>query len=701
MSNQQAIYVVGSENRPPMLNKDNYVPWSSRLLRYAKSKPNEKLIYNSIMNHPYVRRMILEPVDPGREAEVNEMRAERLARAHDPLALMENSNNSYNYPVFHQDQSSSITYMQQPQPNNNFILRPSFNTNYMQQPMPNPKDIKDPTTAMNMELVLMDKAFKLNCLTPTNNNQIISSNHHNRQMAPLDMNLGQDRQMQIVRGNGGNQFRQYAGQNVGNLNGYNEVQNVRNPVVQNAVKNLDYRLKVMVMGTTKIRYGVTTVEDLVILLGTTQSYQEKGMLLIFRHRDLNKIEEVNANCILMAILQQASTLDTQIDKAPVYDLDRSAEILYDKACNDMQQKIEHLQAWLGDLKGKIKDTLCKSDSLDPLSQKLLNENVELEFQDAKKLLEAVEKRFGGNAATKKTQRNLIKQQYENFTAPSSEMLDQTFDRLQKLVNEFVNKPVFENYKAKSSEEEPKVVKKNDDVPIIENGYEAVHKELGDRLVRAATTASSLEAEQDSGRIADIDANEDIYLVNVHNDEDMFGVNDLDGDEVIVENVDVVEQAKEVVNDITLAKALKEIKKRLVDEELAFKLQAKKEEERLDREKAQQIEEVNISWDDVQAKIDTDYELAQRLQAEEQEELTDAKKAKLFMVNTFEDFRTELVEGKEKKAGTEPIQEITKKQKIEDDKETTRLKQFIEIITDDEEVAINAIALAVKSLMIVD
>ncbi|GKC10904.1 hypothetical protein Tco_1007686 [Tanacetum coccineum] len=51
------------------------------------------------------------------------------------------------------------------------------------------------------------------------------------------------------------------------------------------------------------------------------------------------------------------------------------------------------------------------------------------IKDAKKLLEAVEKRFGRNAATRKTQRNLLKQQYENFTAPSSEMLDQTFDRL--------------------------------------------------------------------------------------------------------------------------------------------------------------------------------------------------------------------------------------------------------------------------------
>ncbi|GKB86433.1 hypothetical protein Tco_0958705, partial [Tanacetum coccineum] len=50
-------------------------------------------------------------------------------------------------------------------------------------------------------------------------------------------------------------------------------------------------------------------------------------------------------------------------------------------------------------------------------------------------LEAIEKRFGGNEATKKTQRNLLKQQYENCTTPRSEMLDQTFDRLQKLVSQ--------------------------------------------------------------------------------------------------------------------------------------------------------------------------------------------------------------------------------------------------------------------------
>ncbi|GJX70881.1 hypothetical protein Tco_0308052 [Tanacetum coccineum] len=57
------------------------------------------------------------------------------------------------------------------------------------------------------------------------------------------------------------------------------------------------------------------------------------------------------------------------------------------------------------------------------------------IKNAKILMEAIEKRFGGNEATKKTQRNILKQQYENFTAPSSDILDQTFDRLQKLVSQ--------------------------------------------------------------------------------------------------------------------------------------------------------------------------------------------------------------------------------------------------------------------------
>ncbi|GKA80741.1 retrovirus-related pol polyprotein from transposon TNT 1-94 [Tanacetum coccineum] len=49
-----------------------------------------------------------------------------------------------------------------------------------------------------------------------------------------------------------------------------------------------------------------------------------------------------------------------------------------------------------------------------------------------RIAEAVENRFGKQMHYKKTQRNLLKQQYENFTAPSSEMLDQTFDRFKSL-----------------------------------------------------------------------------------------------------------------------------------------------------------------------------------------------------------------------------------------------------------------------------
>nr|GFB38488.1 hypothetical protein [Tanacetum cinerariifolium] len=55
--------------------------------------------------------------------------------------------------------------------------------------------------------------------------------------------------------------------------------------------------------------------------------------------------------------------------------------------------------------------------------------------DAKTLMEAIEKRFGGNKKTKKVQKTLLKQQYENFTGSSSEIQDQIDDRLQKLISQ--------------------------------------------------------------------------------------------------------------------------------------------------------------------------------------------------------------------------------------------------------------------------
>nr|GEY93063.1 hypothetical protein [Tanacetum cinerariifolium] len=67
-----SVSAAGSESHPPMLNKENYVPWSSRLLRYAKSRPNGKLVHKSILNGPYVRKIIPEPGDANREITVIE-----------------------------------------------------------------------------------------------------------------------------------------------------------------------------------------------------------------------------------------------------------------------------------------------------------------------------------------------------------------------------------------------------------------------------------------------------------------------------------------------------------------------------------------------------------------------------------------------------------------------------------------------------
>ncbi|GKB27319.1 putative ribonuclease H-like domain-containing protein [Tanacetum coccineum] len=225
----------------------------------------------------------------------------------------------------------------------------------------------------------------------------------------------------------------------------------------------------------------------------------------------------------------------------------------------------------------------------------------------------------------------------------------------------------------------------------------------------------------------------------------------------------------------------------LDEELAFRLQAKEEEEaRLAREKAEKEQEANVSlikeWNDIQAKIDADQLLAERLQAREQEELTIEQRAKLFQqllekrrkhfaakraeekrnkpptkaqqrsimctylknmegwkpkdlksksfaniqelfdkamkrVNIFVDMDTELVEGSavrakgsSKRAGEDLQQESTKKQKmdnvketteVDEDKETAKLQSLMEVILDKEEVAFDAIPLATKPPSIVD
>ncbi|GKC04312.1 ribonuclease H-like domain-containing protein, partial [Tanacetum coccineum] len=57
------------------------------------------------------------------------------------------------------------------------------------------------------------------------------------------------------------------------------------------------------------------------------------------------------------------------------------------------------------------------------------------IKDAKTLWEAIKTRFGGNKESKKMQKTILKQQYENFTASKSEGLDKTYDRFQKLISQ--------------------------------------------------------------------------------------------------------------------------------------------------------------------------------------------------------------------------------------------------------------------------
>nr|GEW88333.1 hypothetical protein [Tanacetum cinerariifolium] len=67
---------------------------------------------------------------------------------------------------------------------------------------------------------------------------------------------------------------------------------------------------------------------------------------------------------------------------------------------------------------------------------LLNEHLLIfsQYKDSKTLFETIHARFGGNDATKKSQRTLLKQLYDNFNAPSTESLDSIFNRLQKIKN---------------------------------------------------------------------------------------------------------------------------------------------------------------------------------------------------------------------------------------------------------------------------
>ncbi|GKB90729.1 zf-CCHC domain-containing protein, partial [Tanacetum coccineum] len=324
------------------------------------------------------------------QQDINAIRAQRLANTHDPLALMANTQTP-----FHKDHSSHITYIQHTQPNNNFVQQPLFNTNYMPQPMQNPEDSSDLTTAMNMTLALLAKAFKVNTI-PTNNNQRSSLIPRNNQIAQSGMNMSQDIKMQMVDDNVGNQYGNgdfVTASAEGNGNGINgnpircyncrgEGHYASNCTVKPRKRDAAY-LQQQLQIAQEEEAGIQSTQEECKFMAAADAYKET--------------ERVKVNCTLEDTLQQASLSGTQSDNAPVYDSDGSTEvpndencydndifkkeklenciikkekeyailwnnwytkceeckydkISYDKAYNDMQQKIERLQAQLGDLK---------------------------------------------------------------------------------------------------------------------------------------------------------------------------------------------------------------------------------------------------------------------------------------------------------------------------------------------------------------
>nr|GEU96443.1 hypothetical protein [Tanacetum cinerariifolium] len=329
MSTQQDIYVACSENRPPMLNKDNYVPWSSRIIRYARSRPNGKMIVDSTENGPYVWRMIASPREPDlpipvlesfheqtdeelTENDIKRMDADDQAIQTILLAFLKmymmESIESYYHPF--------MQIMNDLKRNKHFPENIAANLKFLNNLQPEWK--------IHVTIVRQTKNLHEADFTQINDF--------------LKMNQDKDRQTLSVGGNGGNQFGQYVGQVVQNQQGYNAWQNDEIQDAQNAVQNAGVQ-----NGGNK--------NGLVVILGIANQNGTGNVVAAMAEEEfdfmatagaLEEIEEVNANYILMANLQHASTSGTQLDKAPIYDTVGSAEETHELA-QESSEKMRFLK----------------------------------------------------------------------------------------------------------------------------------------------------------------------------------------------------------------------------------------------------------------------------------------------------------------------------------------------------------------------
>nr|GEV76691.1 hypothetical protein [Tanacetum cinerariifolium] len=298
ISTQQDIYAAGSENRPPMLNKENYVPWSSRLLQYAKSRPNGKLIHNSIINGPYVRRMIPEPDDPNREVPVNET---FHVQTDDELTEKELKQ------IEVDDQAIQAILLGLPE--DIYAAVDSCETAQeiwlrVQQMM------------KGSDIGILEKKAKLfneweRIQNVGNQNGLIGVPENANQNPNRNGNLIAARAESNATGHNGNQIRCYNYRGLGHF--------TRNCTARPKRKD-DAYLQTQLLIAQKEEAGI--------------QLQAKEFDLMATAVDLDEIDEVNANYIFMANLQQTSTSGTQTDKAPVYDSDGSAEVHNYEDCYD-------------------------------------------------------------------------------------------------------------------------------------------------------------------------------------------------------------------------------------------------------------------------------------------------------------------------------------------------------------------------------
>nr|GEZ63570.1 hypothetical protein [Tanacetum cinerariifolium] len=351
-----------------------------------------------------------------------------------------------------------------------------------------------------------------------------------------------------------------------------------------------------------------------------------------------------------------------------------------------------------------------------------------------------------------------------------------------------------------------------------HGLKRLYKVGFSARVESSEDEEDLGAQEDAfkqGRIAKIDANKDLFLIDETTqdqgrikDQDLFGVHDLDGDEVFVD----VTTCENIEQDATAAESVEaakpKVKRVTIQEPSEFRTTSppqpsqppqakdkgkgimvepkkplkKKDQIALDEEVARELEA------DMKAKIEVEERIAREkneIQAQEREQLSIEERSKLLAeliesrrkyfaakgdeeiknkpltkaqqkslmctymkniegfkqkdlkgkrfddikkmfdkvykrVNTFVDINTENMEeilkktqsevtkGSSKRAGEELEQESTKKQKLDEqvqakvaDDDTTELKRCLEIVSEDDDVEIEATLLSSKSSTIVD